>query len=98
MYINYSDIPGHHNLFLDYVYEFENVAEFYSNDFRNKENYLKIFKNVTENRSDLSPTISEILTNQYSQLNPSNATQQNIKKLSDKKTLAIVTGQQLGII
>jgi len=98
MYINFSDIPGHHNLFLDYVYEFENVAEFYSNDFRNKENYLKIFKNVTENRSDLSPTISEILTNQYSQLNPSNATQQNIKKLSDKKTLAIVTGQQLGII
>ena len=98
MYINFSDIPGHHNLFLDYVYEFENVAEFYSNDFRNKENYLKIFKNVTENRSDLSPTISEILTNQYSQLNPSNATLQNIKKLSDKKTLAIVTGQQLGII
>jgi len=98
MYINFSDIPGHHNLFLDYVYEFENVAEFYSNDFRNKENYLKIFKNVTENRSDLSPTISEILTNQYSQLNPSNVTQQNIKKLSDKKTLAIVTGQQLGII
>ncbi|MBE0572252.1 MAG: bacillithiol biosynthesis cysteine-adding enzyme BshC [Ignavibacteriaceae bacterium] len=98
MYINFSDIPGHHNLFLDYLYEFENVAEFYSNDFRNKENYLKIFKNVTENRSDLSPTISEILTSQYSQLNASNLSQQNIKKLSDKRTLTIVTGQQLGIM
>jgi bacillithiol synthase len=98
MYINFSDIPGHHNLFLDYVYEFENVTEFYSNDFRNKENYLKIFKNVAENRSDLSPAISEILTKQYSQLNPSNLTQQNIKKLSEKKTLTIVTGQQLGIV
>lgn len=98
MYINFSDIPGHHNLFLDYLYEFENVAEFYSNDFRNKENYLKIFKNVTENRSDLSPTIGEILTSQYSQLNASNLTQQNIKKLSDKRTLTIVTGQQLGIM
>lgn len=98
MYINFSDIPGHQNLFLDYLYEFENVAEFYSNDFRNKENYLKIFKNVAENRRILSPDISELLTRQYSQLDPSRLTQQNIKKFSDKKTLAIVTGQQLGIV
>jgi len=97
MYINFSDIPGHQNLFLDYLYEYDNVAEFYANDFRNKENYLKIFKNVSENRQDLSTTISELLSRQYSQLNPSKLTQQNIKKLSDKKTLAIVTGQQLGI-
>lgn len=98
MYINFSDIPGHQNLFLDYLYEFENVSDFYANDFRNKENYLKIFKNVAENRRNLSPNISELLTRQYSNLNPSSLTQQNIKKLSDKKTLAIVTGQQLGII
>jgi bacillithiol biosynthesis cysteine-adding enzyme BshC len=97
MYINFSDIPGHQNLFLDYLYEYENVAEFYSNDFRNKENYLKIFKNVVENRQNQSPDISKLLTRQYSQLNPSSLTQQNIKKLSDKKTLAILTGQQLGI-
>ncbi|OGU67060.1 MAG: bacillithiol biosynthesis cysteine-adding enzyme BshC [Ignavibacteria bacterium RBG_16_36_9] len=98
MYINFSDIPGHQNLFLDYMYEFENVSEFYANDFRNKENYLKIFKNVAENRRNLSPDISELLTRQYSQLKPCNLTQQNLKKLSDKKTLAIVTGQQLGIV
>jgi len=98
MYINFSDIPGHQNLFLDYLYEFENVSEFFTNDFRNKENYLKIFKNVAENRRNLSPVISELLSKQYSQLTPSNLTSQNIKKLSDKKTLAIVTGQQLGII
>jgi bacillithiol synthase len=97
MYINFSDIPGHQNLFLDYLYEFENVSDFYTNDFRNKENYLKIFKNVAENRRDLSPIISELLSRQYSQLDPSDLTRQNIKKLSDKKTLAIVTGQQLGI-
>jgi bacillithiol biosynthesis cysteine-adding enzyme BshC len=98
MYINFSDIPGHQNLFLDYLYEFENVSKFYANDFRNKDNYLKIFKNVAESRHDLSPSISELLSRQYSKLNPSNLTQQNIKKLSDKKTLAIVTGQQLGIV
>lgn len=98
MYINFSDIPGHQNLFLDYLYEFENVAEFYSNDFRNKENYLKIFKNISDNRRQLTPGISQILVNQYSNLNPSSLTRENINKISDKKTLTIVTGQQLGIL
>jgi uncharacterized protein YllA (UPF0747 family) len=98
MYINFSDIPGHQNLFLDYLYEFDNVANLYAGDFRNRENYLKIFKNISENRCHLSPDISEILVKQYSNLNPSNLTTENINKLSDKKTLTIVTGQQLGIL
>ncbi len=98
MFINFSDIPGHQNLFLDYLYEFENVADFYTNDFRNRENYLKIFKNIVENRRNLSVDIGAIISNQYSNLSPCSLTQQNIKKLSDKKTLAIVTGQQLGIL
>jgi len=98
MYINFSDIPGHQNLFLDYLYEFENVTDFYTYDFRNRENYLKIFKNITENRRVLSPSISSLIADQYSNLVPSELTEKNIKKLSDKKTLTIVTGQQLGIL
>ncbi len=98
MYINFSDIPGHQNLFLDYLYEFENVSNFFTSDFRNKENYLKIFKNISENRRILTPDISEILVKQYSNLNPSTLTKENINKLSDKKTLTIFTGQQLGIL
>ena len=98
MHINFSDIPGHHNLFLDYLYEFENVEEFYANDFRNKESYLRIFKSVAENKSQFTPEIREILTSQYAQLNTSDLTKKNIKKISDKKTLAVVTGQQLGIL
>ncbi|MCW8811874.1 MAG: bacillithiol biosynthesis cysteine-adding enzyme BshC [Ignavibacteriaceae bacterium] len=98
MYINFSDIPGHQNLFLDYLYEFENVSDFYTYDFRNRENYLKIFKNITENRRNLSPDISSVISEQYSNLAPTELTEKNIKKLSDKKTLAIVTGQQVGIL
>ncbi len=56
--------------------------------------FSKIFLKTDTN---LSPDISELLIRQYSNLNPSNLTQENIKKLSDKKTLTIVTGQQLGI-
>ena len=98
MYINFSDIPGHQNLFLDYLYEFENVSDFYPYDFRNRDNYLKIFKNILEKRSYLSADISQLISNQYSNINKSETTEGNIKKLSDKKTLAIVTGQQLGIL
>ena len=98
MYINFSDIPGSQNLFLDYLYEFDNVADFYANDFRNKENYLKIFKSITENKRESFSEISDIISNQYANLNASDLTTQNIKKLSNKKTLAVVTGQQLGIL
>lgn len=98
MFINFSDIPGHQNLFLDYLYEFENVADFFANDFRNRENYLKIFRSISESRQDFASRIPDIISNQYANLNPSGKTAQNIKKLADKKTLAIVTGQQLGIL
>lgn len=98
MYINFSDIPGHQNLFLDYLYEIENVSDFYANDFRNKENFIKIFKNIAENRQIQLFSIEQIITSQYSLFNPSELTLKNIKKLSDKKTLAVVTGQQLGIL
>ena len=98
MYINFSDIPGHQNLFLDYLYEFENVADFFAHDFRNRENYLKIFKNIVENRSNISMDVSSLIENQYSTLSPCGQTLQNIKKLKDRKTLAVVTGQQLGIL
>ena len=98
MYINFSDIPGHQNLFLDYLYEFDNVSDFYSNDFRNKENYLKLFKNITENNRTLPIELNDIISSQYSKLNPSELTRKNINKLADKRTLAVVTGQQLGIL
>ncbi len=44
MFINFSDIPNHQNLFLDYLHEFDNVSGFYKNNFRDKENYLKNLK------------------------------------------------------
>jgi len=50
MYISFSDIPGHHNLFLDYLYEFDNVKKYFSHDFRDKENYLKVFKSISDSR------------------------------------------------
>jgi bacillithiol biosynthesis cysteine-adding enzyme BshC len=98
MFINFSDIPGQQNLFLDFLYEFENVKNFYRHNFRNKEDYLKIFKNISESRRTDSLKLHSIIENQYSSGKPSELTARNIELLKDKKTLAVVTGQQLGLL
>ena len=99
MFINFSDIPKHQNLFLDYLYEFENVKEYYKHNFRNKENFPQLFKAISESRKNRQIDLSSILTNQYSTLqNISGNTLRNIESLNDENTIAIVTGQQVGIL
>lgn len=99
MFINFADVPKNHNLFLDYLYEFENVAEFYKYNFRDKEKYPDIFRNILNKRTSLNFNISQIIEEQYSELqNASEKTKRNIKLLELPKTLAVVTGQQLGIL
>jgi bacillithiol biosynthesis cysteine-adding enzyme BshC len=99
MFINFSDIPKHQNLFLDYIYEFENVQEYYKHNFRNKEGYLPLFKSISESRKSRQFNLSSILINQYhSFTNVSNNTIRNIELLDKEKTISVVTGQQLGIL
>ena len=98
MFINYSDIPKNHNLFLDYLYEFENVQEYYKHNFRNKDGYLPLFKSISESRKTKQLNLSSIIKNQYSFLqNVSKKTLRNIDLIDGEKTVAVVTGQQLGI-
>jgi bacillithiol synthase len=99
MFINFGDIPKHQNLFLDYMYEFKNVQEYYKHNFRNKENYLPLFKNISESRKSKQLNLTSILKNQYSSFNSlSGKTNRNIDLLDKDKTIAVVTGQQLGIL
>jgi bacillithiol biosynthesis cysteine-adding enzyme BshC len=80
------------------MYEFENVKEYYKYNFRNKENYSSIFKNISESRKNKQLNLSAILNDQYSSLkNVSIKTNRNIELLEKEKTIAVVTGQQLGI-
>ncbi len=99
MFINFGDIPKNYNLFLDYLYEFENVAEFYKYNFRDKEKYPEIFKSILKKRAESNLKISDLISNQYKYFNSiSDKTNKNIKQLDQPKTLAVVTGQQLGIL
>jgi bacillithiol biosynthesis cysteine-adding enzyme BshC len=97
MFVNFSDIPGHENIFLDYLYEFENVSRFFKANFRNKEEFLNNFKSVSDsNKTDREKLVS-LVNDQYGNITLSEKTSQNLELLKSKKTLAVVTGQQLGL-
>jgi bacillithiol biosynthesis cysteine-adding enzyme BshC len=99
MFINFGDIPGNQNLFLDYIYEFENVQEYYKQNFRNKDGYINLFKSISASRKDKQHNLSVIIKNQYSSLQSiSNKTLRNIELIDKEKTITVVTGQQLGIL
>lgn len=98
MFINFSDIPGHNNLFLDYLNEFDNVDQFYEINFRKFESYEDKFRAVASSERYAGKELSEIIENQYKGFSLSKKTSENISLLGKKNTLAIVTGQQLGIL
>jgi bacillithiol synthase len=97
MFINFSDIPAHQNLFLDYLSEYENVEHFYKRHFRAIEQYPVLFKLLSEQERDHRSSLPGIIKNQYGQFQLSKDTQKNIELLASPKTIAVVTGQQLGL-
>jgi len=98
MHLNYKEIVGYPKIFIDYIHKVENVNQFYKKYFRNKDEYLLHFKKVSENFSTREFDLHEIISGQYSDFIPSDKTQNNIDKLKSHKTIAVVTGQQLGIL
>ncbi|KAF0152810.1 MAG: hypothetical protein FD143_738 [Ignavibacteria bacterium] len=97
MYINFSSIPAHQNLFLDYIEEFNNVARFYGKNFRASDQYLNHFRKLAGVEKPHRALLSEIIQTQYHNHKISNLTKHNIEILSSPKTIAVITGQQLGL-
>jgi bacillithiol synthase len=98
MFINFSDIPGHQNLFLDYLNEFNNLKTFYKYNFRDRQLYPQVFKSVSESPRIFRENVADIINSQYEGRKISPKTSKNISLLKNKKTLAVVTGQQLGML
>lgn len=97
MFINFKEIPGNTKLFLDYVYDFDKVQRFYKYNFRDKEQFVQKFKQQSETHIEFRNELSSVISSQYKTLNASTKTSKNIALLKKKETLAVITGQQLGI-
>lgn len=97
MFINFRDIPGQQNIFLDYLYEFESVKPYYIKNFRKTDSYPSHFEEVLSKYKTDRNSIAKILKNQYLNKRISAKTAYNLKMISDPSTLFVFTGQQLGI-
>lgn len=98
MFINFKEIPGNTKLFLDYLYDFDKVKGFYKYNFRDKEQFIAKFKQLSESPKEFRNELSTIINSQYKSFDPSSKTLKNISLLKNKETVAVVTGQQLGIL
>ncbi len=97
MYINFCDIPGQQNLFLDYLYEFDNVRKFYKSNFREQETYETLFNKLENFKRPHRNQLVELIKKQYQNIRISKQTESNIDALYSNKTFIVCTGQQLGI-
>lgn len=97
MFINYSDLPGFSNLFLDYIYEYNNVKSYFNWNFADKESYKSIMEKHKSANYLNREKIGDIISNQYENRPASSKTEDNICYLKEENTFTVVTGQQLGL-
>ncbi|MBX7152748.1 bacillithiol biosynthesis cysteine-adding enzyme BshC [bacterium] len=94
--LSFKDIPGSGKLFLDYMYQFSNVQSLYSvspDDAAAQETLLSRLASKKTDRKQ----VSQILARQNQTFGASDLTLENIKKLENPNTVAVVTGQQMGL-
>jgi len=83
-------------LFVDYLNDFEKVKDFFAADFKNKNEWKKVIDRVLAKHADRS-TLVRVLTEQNKQNHCGIKTLANIDLLGNENSLAIVTGQQIGM-
>ncbi|MDE3057256.1 MAG: bacillithiol biosynthesis cysteine-adding enzyme BshC [Bacteroidota bacterium] len=88
-----SDIT---RLYVDYLSHFEKVQQFYSLDFHDRRSWKKAIAEIASRRVDRS-TLVRVLTEQNKEIHCGIKTLANIDLLGNENTVAIVTGQQLGL-
>ncbi|PKL87653.1 MAG: bacillithiol biosynthesis cysteine-adding enzyme BshC [Ignavibacteriae bacterium HGW-Ignavibacteriae-2] len=97
MFINYTELPGFRDLYIDYLYDFNKVEKFFKQNFRNQDLYENKFIELTESERLHRSLVPEIIREQYDGLKKTKLTDSNIELLKDKNTMAVVTGQQLSL-
>lgn len=84
-------------LFLDYLYYFSKVQNFYSGDFRNTDSIQSKLSEISSKNHVNRLLLTETLVKQNKLFGNSEKSLQNIELLKQANTVAIVTGQQMGV-
>ena len=91
-----SDESGFSRLFVDYIDKYSLVKDFFIGDFHDKKLWQSRLQTVAHREMDRS-TISQVLLNQNRDYHCGIKTLANIDLLLSENTVAIVTGQQVGL-
>ncbi len=96
--IRHSELPGTSRLFGDFTYHFERVARFYRHDPHNPDSLRRAAAEIVypaERRAALVQALAA--QNSSSQIQGSNPRGDALRKLAEPGTVAVVTGQQVGL-
>jgi len=93
----YSRVPKSTPLYLDYLYHFDRVAPFFNGPPFNVSSYKTVAQGL-QGRTALPGQLMEILTRQNQAFESGEATFESIRRLARPGTLAVVTGQQVGLL
>ncbi|CUS76979.1 bacillithiol biosynthesis cysteine-adding enzyme BshC [Candidatus Kryptonium thompsonii] len=83
-------------LFIDYIYNFKSVKEFYNHDFNDFDNLPSLIETVLKNYKNRGEVVQVLKRQNFSYGN--HYASENLELLSRDNTLAVVTGQQVGFL
>ena len=92
--IRHTDLPGTSRLFADFSYHFDRVARFYRHDPHNPASFAAVVREIEYPDARRAALVSALA----SQNGGSNRAGESLARLAQPGTVAIVTGQQVGLI
>lgn len=96
MSIPYHRVPNSTPLLLDYLYRFDRVAQFYTAPPFELSSYQTLAGQLRRSAASRN-ALADILVRQNQSFGCSPSVFQNIERLRDEGTFAVVTGQQVGL-
>ncbi len=94
---SFSSMDGFSRLFKDYCEHFDRVSRFYASDYRTIDDITLRAKAVNGFSRDRD-LLAETLLSQNEEWGLDDATRKNIERLRQNDSLAVVTGQQVGML
>jgi len=91
-----ADLGAFPNLFVDYCTDFDAVADFYAGDWRDPAARHEAADAAARRPADRD-TLADVLLDQNERWGLDAATRSHIEALRDPETIAVVTGQQVGL-
>lgn len=94
--VPFSELRGFPDLFRSYCSDFSAVRSYYAGDFRSEEERRKIASRRAE-AVDRSDALIEAVRDQQERWGLDDSTRRNLDRLADPESVAVLTGQQIGL-